>query len=63
MAYLSLTEQVRGYAAGRARKRHEESRFPSFRGPNYDLIPDQDRGGILFKTFQARPLLCSISRA
>jgi hypothetical protein len=53
MAYLGLTEQAREYLVGRARKRHEGSRFPAFWGPNYDWIPDQDHGGVLLKALQA----------
>jgi alpha-L-fucosidase 2 len=53
MAYLGLTDQAREYLVGRARKKHEGSRFPAFWGPNYDWIPDQDHGGVLLKTLQA----------
>ncbi|MDH4270655.1 MAG: DUF5703 domain-containing protein [Candidatus Aminicenantes bacterium] len=53
MAYLGLTEQAREYIVGRARNKHEGSRFPVFWGPNYDWIPDQDHGGVLLKALQA----------
>jgi len=53
MAYLGLTDQAREYLVGRARNKHEDSRFPGFWGPNYDWIPDQDHGGVLLKALQA----------
>jgi len=53
MAYLGLTDQAREYVVGRARAKHEGSRFPGFFGPNYDWIPDQDHGGVLLKALQA----------
>lgn len=56
MAYLGLTEEAREYLVGRARSKHEASRFPAFWGPNYDWVPDQDHGSILIKTLQAMVL-------
>jgi alpha-L-fucosidase 2 len=53
MAYLGLTDQAREYLVGRAKNKHEGSRFPAFWGPNYDWIPDQDHGGVLLKALQA----------
>jgi hypothetical protein len=53
MAYLGLTDQARDYVVGRARAKHEGSRFPAFWGPNYDWMPDQDHGGVLLKALQA----------
>ena len=53
MAYLGLADPARKYLVGRAKKKHAESRFPAFWGPNYDWIPDQDHGSILLKTLQA----------
>ena len=53
MAYLGLTNQVRGYLVERALTHDANSRFPAFWGPNYDWIPDQDHGGILLKAFQS----------
>jgi len=53
MAYLGLTDQAREYVVGRAKAKHEGSRFPGFFGPNYDWIPDQDHGGVLLKALQA----------
>ena len=53
MAYLGLSDQAREYLVGRARNKHEGSRFPAFWGPNYDWIPDQDHGGVLLKALQA----------
>jgi len=53
MAYLGLTDQVKDYLVGRARRKDENSRFPAFWGPNYDWVPDQDHGGVLMKALQA----------
>ncbi|HUT24899.1 MAG TPA: DUF5703 domain-containing protein [Sumerlaeia bacterium] len=53
MAYLGLAGQARENLVGRARNKHEGSRFPAFWGPNYDWIPDQDHGSVLLKTLQA----------
>jgi alpha-L-fucosidase 2 len=53
MAYLGLAEDARNYLVGRAKNKHEGSRFPAFWGPNYDWIPDQDHGGVLLKALQA----------
>jgi hypothetical protein len=53
MAYLGLAEDARQYVVGRAKAKHEGSRFPAFWGPNYDWIPDQDHGGVLLKALQA----------
>ncbi len=53
MAYLGLADPAREFLVGRARNKHEGSRFPGFWGPNYDWIPDQDHGGVLLKALQA----------
>jgi len=53
MAYLGLAEDARQYIVGRAKAKHEGSRFPAFWGPNYDWVPDQDHGGVLLKALQA----------
>jgi hypothetical protein len=53
MAYLGLKDQARDYIVGRAKAKHEGSRFPGFFGPNYDWVPDQDHGGVLLKALQA----------
>jgi len=53
MAYLGLGEEARQYVVGRAKAKHEGSRFPAFWGPNYDWIPDQDHGGVLLKALQS----------
>jgi len=53
MAYLGLADDARQNLVGRARNKHQDSRFPAFWGPNYDWIPDQDHGGILMKALQA----------
>ena len=53
MAYLGLAGEARKNLVGRARNKHDGSRFPAFWGPNMDWIPDQDHGGILLKAFQS----------
>jgi len=53
MAYLGLAEDARQYVVGRAKAKHEGSRFTGFWGPNYDWVPDQDHGGVLLKALQA----------
>jgi len=53
MAYLGLADDARQYLVGRARNKHQDSRFPAFWGPNYDWIPDQTHGGVLMKALQA----------
>jgi Domain of unknown function (DUF5703) len=53
MAYLGLTEDAREYVVGRAKAKHEGSRFPGFFGPNFDWVPDQDHGGVLLKALQS----------
>jgi alpha-L-fucosidase 2 len=53
MAYLGLVEDARNYLVGRAKNKHEGSRFPAFWGPNYDWIPDQDHGSVLLKALQS----------
>ncbi|HPA16197.1 MAG TPA: DUF5703 domain-containing protein [Verrucomicrobiae bacterium] len=52
-AYLGLADDAAKLLVGRARKRHAASRFPSFWGPNYDWVPDQDHGGVLMRALQA----------
>ena len=56
MAYLGLADDAQKYLVGRAKKKHDASRFPAFWGPNYDWIPDQDHGGVLMKALQAMVL-------
>jgi len=46
-AFLGLAQAAAELLAGRARLKHEASRFPAFWGPNFDWIPDQDHGGNL----------------
>jgi alpha-L-fucosidase 2 len=52
-ALLGLAETAADCVAGRAKKKHEASRFPAFWGPNYDWVPDQDHGGNLMIALQA----------
>ncbi|MCX7012091.1 MAG: DUF5703 domain-containing protein [Candidatus Sumerlaeota bacterium] len=51
-AFLGLTETAADYVVGRAKNKHEGSRFPAFWGPNFDWIPDQDHGGNLMMALQ-----------
>jgi hypothetical protein len=52
MTYLGLADQARANLVERARSHHTGSRFPTFWGPNYDWIPDQDHGGVLMRALQ-----------
>jgi alpha-L-fucosidase 2 len=51
-AYLGLAQTAREFLAGRAKSKHDASRFPAFWGPNFDWIPDQDHGGNLVMGLQ-----------
>ncbi|MFH0990680.1 MAG: DUF5703 domain-containing protein [bacterium] len=53
MAYLGFADSARNYLVSRARNTNKGSRFPTFWGPNYDWIPDQDHGSVLMKTLQS----------
>jgi hypothetical protein len=43
-AFLGLAEEARAGLVRRVSRKHPESRFPAFWGPNFDWIPDQDHG-------------------
>ena len=51
-AFLGLTEKATEFITGRAKNKHDASRFPAFWGPNYDWVPDQDHGGNLLMGLQ-----------
>lgn len=51
-AFLGLADEARRMLLDRASKKHPESRFPAFWGPNFDWIPDQTHGGNLLMTLQ-----------
>ncbi len=51
-AYLGLAQTAAECLAGRAKNKHDESRFPAFWGPNFDWMPDQDHGGNLVMGLQ-----------
>jgi alpha-L-fucosidase 2 len=51
-AMLGLVSDARRMLLDRASRKHEESRFPAFWGPNFDWIPDQDHGGNLMMALQ-----------
>jgi alpha-L-fucosidase 2 len=51
-AYLGLAQTAKEFLAGRAKSKHDASRFPAFWGPNFDWIPDQDHGGNLVMGLQ-----------
>jgi len=53
MAWLGETAQARDYVVQRARSKHEASRFPTFWGPNFDWVPDQDHGSVLLIAVQS----------
>jgi hypothetical protein len=52
-ALLGLAKTAADCIAGRAKTKHEQSRFPAFWGPNFDWVPDQDHGGNLMIALQA----------
>jgi hypothetical protein len=58
MAYLGLSNEAADYLLQRAKKKHRQSRFPVFWGPNYDWHPDQCHGGVLTKGVQALVMQC-----
>jgi len=53
MAWLGDAAQARDYVVQRARSKHEASRFPTFWGPNFDWVPDQDHGSVLLVAVQS----------
>jgi hypothetical protein len=53
MAWLGEAAQARDFVVQRARSKHEASRFPTFWGPNFDWIPDQDHGSVLLIAVQS----------
>ncbi|MCC7374911.1 MAG: hypothetical protein IT581_09655 [Verrucomicrobiales bacterium] len=55
-ALLGLVDDARRMLLDRASRKHEESRFPAFWGPNFDWIPDQDHGGNLMMALQTMVL-------
>ncbi len=53
MAWLGEAAQARDNVVARARSKHGESRFPTFWGPNFDWVPDQDHGSVLLIALQS----------
>ena len=53
MAFLGEATQARDNVVQRARSKHGESRFPTFWGPNFDWVPDQDHGSVLLIALQS----------
>ena len=53
MAFLGEAAQAREYVVQRSRSKHGESRFPTFWGPNFDWVPDQDHGSVLLIALQS----------
>jgi len=53
MAFLGEAAQARDNVVQRARSKHGESRFPTFWGPNFDWVPDQDHGSVLLIALQS----------
>ena len=53
MAFLGEAGQARDNVVARARSKHGESRFPTFWGPNFDWVPDQDHGSVLLIALQS----------
>ena len=55
-AFLGLATEARTMLADRVSRKHPESRFPAFWGPNFDWIPDQDHGGNTLMALQTMVL-------
>ena len=53
MAFLGEGAQARDNVVARAKSKNEASRFPTFWGPNFDWIPDQDHGSVLLIALQS----------
>ena len=53
MAFLGEAAQARDNVVARARSKHGASRFPTFWGPNFDWVPDQDHGSVLLIALQS----------
>lgn len=51
-AMLGLVEETKKMLIANVNRKHEESKFPAFWGPNYDWIPDQCHGGNIMSTLQ-----------
>jgi len=58
MAFLGEAAQARDNVVARAKSKHEASRFPTFWGPNFDWVPDQDHGSVLLVALQSMLLQC-----
>jgi hypothetical protein len=53
MAFLGEAVQARDNVVARAKSKNEVSRFPTFWGPNFDWVPDQDHGSVLLIALQS----------
>ena len=53
MAFLGEAVQARDNVVARAKSKNEASRFPTFWGPNFDWVPDQDHGSVLLIALQS----------
>ncbi|MCX6873053.1 MAG: hypothetical protein NTW21_04490 [Verrucomicrobia bacterium] len=53
MAWLGEIARAREYVVQRSKGKNEASRFPTFWGPGYDWLPDQDHGGVLLTAVQS----------
>lgn len=51
-ALLGLTQTAKQAVTENFSMKHKGSRFPSFWGPNYDWLPDQDHGSVSMLTLQ-----------
>ena len=51
-ALLGLTQTAKQAVTENFTMKHKGSRFPSFWGPNYDWLPDQDHGSVSMLTLQ-----------
>ena len=53
MVFLGEAAQARDNVVARAKSKNEASRFPTFWGPNFDWVPDQDHGSVLLIAVQS----------
>lgn len=51
-ACLGLTDEAKRIVVANFSTKHPDSRFPTYWGPNYDWIPDQDHGSVTMRALQ-----------
>lgn len=58
-ARLGLADEAAANLLSKIRNTHQNFRFPTFWGPNFDWLPDQCHGGNLLTTTQAMLMQCA----